>query len=71
MRRKLLCPWLAFQNLRNNRRDYLPFLGAASLIICLFFTVCNLSESRSFARAIPGSGTLHGLMAVATLLLPV
>ncbi len=71
MRRKLLCPWLAFQNLRNNRRDYLPFLGAASLIICLFFTVCNLSESRGFARSIPGSGTLHGLMSVATLLLPV
>lgn len=71
MRRKLLCPWLAFQNLRNNRRDYLPFLGAASLIVCLFFTVCNLSESRGFARSIPGRGTLHGLMIAATMLLPV
>ena len=71
VRNALLCPYLALCNLRSNRRDYLPFLGAASLIVCLFFTVCNISESRSFARAIPGSGTLHGLMTVATLLLPV
>ena len=71
MKQVLLCPWLAFGNLKNNSRDYLPFLGAASLIICLFFTVCNLSESSGFAKSIPGSGTLHGLMSVAVLLLPV
>ena len=71
MKQVLLCPWLAFGNLKNNSRDYLPFLGAASLIICLFFTVCNLSESSGFAQSIPGSGTLHGLMSVAVLLLPV
>ena len=101
MKQVLLCPWLAFGNLKNNSRDYLPFfargisrafisgkgvldstkgrmilsprekgdylpfLGAASLIICLFFTVCNLSESSGFAKSIPGSGTLHGLMSVA------
>ena len=71
MRDTLLCPWLAWGNLKNNRRDYLPFLGAAALIVCLFFTVCNLSLIPDFGRHISGGGNLQALMVVGTLLLPV
>lgn len=71
MRDTLLCPWLAWGNLKNNRRDYLPFLGAAALIVCLFFTVCNLSLIPDFGRHIPGGWNLQALMVVGTLLLPV
>lgn len=71
MRNALLCPWLAWGNLRNNRRDYLPFLGAAALIVCLFFTVCNISTTPDFGRHIPAGGTLQALLMVGTLLLPV
>ena len=71
MKQVLLCPWLAWGNLKNNRRDYLPFLGAAALIVCLFFTVCNLSLIPDFGRHIPGGGNLQALMVVGTLLLPV
>jgi putative ABC transport system permease protein len=71
VRDTLLCPWLAWGNLKNNRRDYLPFLGAAALIVCLFFTVCNLSLIPDFGRHISGGGNLQALMVVGTLLLPV
>ncbi len=71
MRNALFCPWLAWGNLKTNRRDYLPFLGAAALIVCLFFTVCDLSSIPDFGRHIPGGGTIQALMTVGTLLLPV
>ena len=71
MRNALFCPWLAWGNLRSNRRDYLPFLGAAALIVCLFFTVCNISSIPDFGRHIPGGWTLQALMMVGTILLPV
>lgn len=71
MKNALLCPWLALGNLKNNSRDYLPFLGAASLIICFFFTVCNMAESRDFGRNIPGGWQLQAMMGIGTILLPV
>lgn len=71
MRNWFLCPWLAWGNLRNNRRDYLPFLGAAALIVCLFFTVCNISVIPDFGRRIPGGWQLQAMIGIGTILLPV
>lgn len=71
MKNALLCPWLALGNLKNNSRDYLPFLGAASLIVCLFFTVCNIAEAPDFGKHIPGGWMIQALMVAGTLLLPV
>ena len=71
MKNALLCPWLALGNLKNNSRDYLPFLGTASLIVCLFFTVCNIAEAPGFGKHIPGGWMIQALMVAGTLLLPV
>lgn len=71
MRRLFLCLRLSYKNLWKNRRDYLPFLGASALIICLFFIVCNLSLSQGLGKNIPGGQTIQGLLTVGVLLLPV
>ena len=69
MKNALLCPWLALGNLKNNSRDYLPFLGTASLIVCLFFTVCNIAEAPGFGKHIPGGWMIQALMVAGTLLM--
>lgn len=69
MRNILLYPRLAFENLSGNRRDYLPFLGAASLIVCLFFTVRNIAAAPDFGKRIPGGWQIQALVAVGTVLL--
>lgn len=69
MKNALFYPRLAFGNLRNNSRDYLPFLGAASLIVCLFFTVRNVAAAPDFGRRIPGGWQIQALVAVGAVLL--
>lgn len=69
MKNALLYPRLAFENLSGNRRDYLPFLGAASLIVCLFFTVRNVAAAPDFGNSIPGGWQIQALITVGTVLL--
>ena len=69
MKNALLYPRLALGNLRNNRGAYLPFLGAASVIVCLFFTVRNVAAAPDFGRDIPGGWQIQALVAVGAVLL--
>lgn len=69
MKNALLYPRLALENLRSNRRDYLPFLGAASLIVCLFFTVRNVAAAPDFGKSIPGGWQIQALVTVGAVLL--
>ena len=65
----LLYPKLALWNLRSNRGSYLPFLGAASVIVCLFFTVKSVAAAPDLGRDIPGGWQIQALVTVGGVLL--